>query len=314
MKSLQEEPNLAVEIAGIKFKNPIVTASGTFGFGKEYSVFVDLSKLGGIVFKSLTLQPCPGNPPPRIFETSSGLLNSIGLENPGVENFMKFYLPGLKEISTNIIASIAGGAVEEYAAVAGRLGESEVISALELNISCPNVRHGGMQFGVSPSASAEVVKSVKSVTDKPVIVKLSPNVTNIVEIARSVAAAGADALSMINTLTGMAIDIYRRRPVLGNIKGGLSGPAVKPVAVRAVWDVYREVGLPIIGMGGITCARDALEFIMAGARAVAAGTVNFINPEATIDILEGITFFLKENGIPDINSLVGAAHNQIQGF
>ena len=311
MESLKNGPNLAVEIAGIKFKNPIVTASGTFGFGKEYSVFVNLNQLGGITLKSLTLQPCPGNPPPRIFETPSGLLNSIGLENPGVEKFIKLYLPGLKEVSTNIIASIAGSSTEEYAAVAGKLDESEFVSALELNISCPNVKHGGMQFGVSPSASAEVVKSVKSITNKPVIVKLSPNVTSIVEIARSVAAAGADALSMINTLAGMAIDVYRRRPVLGNIKGGLSGPAIKPVAVGAVWDVYREVDLPIIGMGGITCARDALEFIMAGARAVAAGTVNFINPEATINILEGITLFLKENGIKDINDLVGAAHNPI---
>ena len=311
MESLKNEPNLAVEIAGIKFKNPVVTASGTFGFGKEYSVFVNLSQLGGIALKSLTLQPCPGNPPPRIFETPSGLLNSIGLENPGVENFINYYLPGFKEIETHVIASIAGGAAEEYAAVAGRLDESELVSALELNISCPNVRHGGMQFGVSPAASAEVVKSVKAVTDKPVIVKLSPNVTSIVEIARSVAAAGADALSMINTLAGMAIDIYRRRPVLGNIKGGLSGPAVKPVAIRAVWEVYREVELPIIGMGGITCARDALEFIMAGARAVAVGTANFINPEATIDILEGITQFLKENGIKDINDLVGAVHDLV---
>lgn len=306
---MSEKPNLSVELAGIKMKNPVMVASGTFSFGREYASFFDLNRLGAVVVKSVTLLPYDGNPPPRIVETPSGMLNAIGLQNPGVDNFLNAYLPYLRQFDTPVIVSIAGNTVEEYEKVAGRLSGAQGIAALEVNISCPNVKQGGMQFGASPYAAGEVTKAVKGATDMPVIVKLSPNVTSIAEIALAVAEAGAEALSVINTVLGMVIDIHRRRPVLGNVTGGLSGPAIRPVAVRAVWEIYRAVSLPVIGMGGVMSAKDALEFIMAGARAVAIGTANFLNPLTTIEVAEGIADFLKENGLKDISDLVGAAHS-----
>ncbi|MBE3585148.1 MAG: dihydroorotate dehydrogenase [Thermoanaerobacter sp.] len=302
------KPSLAVDVAGIRMKNPVTTASGTFGFGSEYAPFVDLNRLGAIVVKGTTLNPRPGNPPPRIVETPAGILNSIGLQNPGVEHFIEVALPYLRQFDLPVIVNIAGDTVEEYAALAARLDGVPGVAALEVNISCPNVKKGGLAFGADPGSAAAVVQEVKSATRLPVVVKLSPNVTSIVQVAEAVVKAGADALSMINTLLGMVIDIRRRRPVLANVMGGLSGPAIRPVAVRAVWQVYRALKVPIVGMGGIVTAGDALEFIMAGATAVAVGTANFINPRATLDIIEGIERFLEEEGIKDIRELIGAAH------
>ncbi|KJS17595.1 MAG: dihydroorotate dehydrogenase [Peptococcaceae bacterium BRH_c4b] len=300
--------NLAVNIGGIKMKNPVTTASGTFGFGSEYGRIIDLNRLGAIVVKGTTLLPREGNPTPRIAETPSGMLNAIGLQNPGVDSFIREALPFLRDYDLPVIVNIAGDTVEDYAKLAGILDRAGGVAGIEVNISCPNVKKGGLQFGSDPESAAEVIRNVRQATSLPVIVKLSPNVTSIVAVAEKVAGAGADALSMINTLLGMAIDIKSRRPVLGNIMGGLSGPAVRPVAVRAVWQVYQAVKLPIIGMGGITCAADALEFIMAGATAVAVGTANFVNPRATVEVLEGIERFMAENGIKDIAELVGIAH------
>jgi len=281
-------------------KNPVTTASGTFGFGREYSGYVDLNKLGAIVIKGTTLLPRPGNPAPRIAETPAGMLNAIGLENPGVEAVVEKYLPFL---------NIAGDTVEDYVRLAQGLDRQPGVAGLEVNISCPNVKKGGMLFGSDPDSAAEVIRGVRAATRMPVIAKLSPNVTSIAAIAQSVALAGADALSLINTLLGMTIDIRRRRPVLGNIMGGLSGPAVMPVALRAVWQVYKVVKIPILGMGGISSGEDALQFIMAGASAVAVGTANFANPGATMDVLKGIENYMAENNISDIKELVGAAHS-----
>lgn len=308
MKASLEKPGLAVEIAGLKLKNPVLTASGTFGFGTEYAPFFDPGRLGAIVLKSLTLLPRGGNPPPRLIETPAGILNSIGLQNPGIDRFLSEYLPSLRQLGTPLIVSIAGEEPGEYAALAARLAGVPGIAALEVNISCPNVKKGGLQFGADPLAAAEVTRAVKAGCGLPVIVKLTPNVTSIAEVAMAVAAAGADALSLINTLSGMAIDVARRRPALGNVTGGLSGPAVRPVAVRAVWEVYRAVKIPLIGMGGIVSAADALEFILAGARAVAVGTAHFLNPRAALEVLAGIERYLEDHGIKDINELVGAAH------
>ncbi|MCL6635587.1 MAG: dihydroorotate dehydrogenase, partial [Peptococcaceae bacterium] len=274
----------------------------------EYAPYIDLNRLGAIVVKGTTLKPRPGNPTPRLVETPAGILNSIGLQNPGVDHFIEEALPYLAGYDLPVIVNIAGDTVEDYASLAAKLDCVRGVTGLEVNISCPNVKKGGMQFGSDPAMAAEVTRAVKGSTDKPVIVKLSPNVTSMVAVAEKVAEAGADALSMINTLLGMAIDIKNRRPLLGNVLGGLSGPAVRPVAVRAVWQVYRAVRLPIIGMGGITCAEDALEFILAGATAVAVGTASFVNPRAALDVLEGIERYLLENGIGDVNALVGAAH------
>ena len=299
---------LAVNIGGIAMKNPVTTASGTFGFGSEYAPYIDLNRLGALVVKGITLQPRAGNPTPRLVETTAGVLNSIGLQNPGVERFVGELLPGLAGYDLPVIVNIAGDTVQDYGQLAARLDRAPGVAGLEVNISCPNVKKGGMQFGSDPDMAAEVTRVVKAGTGKPVIVKLSPNVTSIVAIAEQVARAGADALSMINTLLGLAIDVKTRRPVLGNVLGGLSGPAVKPVAVRAVWQVYREVKLPIIGMGGIITAEDAIEFILAGATAVALGTASFVNPRATMDALAGIKRYMIENGVQDINELVGAAH------
>lgn len=300
--------DLAVNLGGIAMANPVTVASGTFGYGREYADLVNLERLGAIVVKGTTLEPRPGNPPPRLVETPAGLLNAIGLMNPGVEAFVLHHLPYLRAVGVPVIVNIAGNTLEEYAALAARLDRVEGVAGLEVNISCPNVHKGGLQFGSDPEMAAQVTRAVKEHTRLPVIVKLSPNVTSIGELARRVAAAGADALSLINTLLGMAIDIHARRPVLGNVLGGLSGPAIKPVALRCVWQVYREVRLPILGMGGISCARDALEFIMAGASAVAIGTANFVNPRVSEEVLEGIREFMLAEGVKDIKELVGVAH------
>lgn len=301
--------NLAVNIGGVQMKNPVTTASGTFGYGSEYAPYLDLNRLGAIVVKGITLQPRAGNPTPRLAETPAGVLNSIGLQNPGVELFIEELLPRLAGYDLPVIVNIAGETVQDYGRLAARLDRVPGVAGIEVNISCPNVKQGGMLFGSDPDMAGEVTGIVKASTGKPVIVKLSPNVTSIVTVAEKVAAAGADALSMINTLLGMSIDVKTRRPVLGNIVGGLSGPAVRPVAVRTVWQVYREVKLPIIGMGGIMTAEDALEFILAGAAAVAVGTANFVNPRATMDVLEGIEKYMAEHGIQNISELVGAAQH-----
>ncbi len=305
--------NLAVNLGGLRMKNPVTTASGTFGFGPEYAPYVDLNKLGAITVKGITLAPRLGNATPRIAETPAGILNCIGLQNPGVDRFLADHLPYLQQFETPVIVNIAGESPAEYAELAARLTTvtrpttAGGVSALEVNISCPNVNQGGMVFGADCAMAAEVIRAVRENTRLPVIAKLSPNVTDIVEIARAVAAAGADALSLINTLLGMKIDIRARRPVLGNILGGLSGPAVRPVAVRMVWQVARAVDLPILGMGGIMTGEDALEFILAGATAVAVGTANFVDPRATMGILEEIIEYMDRFGVKNINDLVGAA-------
>ncbi len=299
--------NLAVDLGGLKMKNPVTTASGTFGFGPEYAPYIDLNKLGAIVVKGTTLEPRLGNPTPRIAETPAGMLNCIGLQNPGVDYFIEHSLPYLKEYDTPVIVNIAGNTLDDYAEVTRRLSAADGVAALEVNISCPNVKHGGMVFGTSCAMASEVIRVVRQSTRLPVIAKLSPNVTDIVGIARGVAEAGADALALINTLLGMKIDTHTRKPVLGNIMGGLSGPAVRPVAVRMVWQVAQAVKLPILGMGGIVTAEDAIEFILAGATAVAVGTANFVNPGATMDILAGIIQYMEKYGVKDINELVGAA-------
>ncbi|MFZ5596141.1 MAG: dihydroorotate dehydrogenase [Bacillota bacterium] len=301
--------NLSVNIGGIKMKNPVTTASGTFGFGLEYSPFVDLNRLGALVVKGTTLKPRRGNPVPRIAETPAGMLNSIGLENPGVDDVVNRHIPLLEKFDVPVIVNIAGDTAGEYGELARRLDGCAGVAGIEVNISCPNVKKGGMLFGSDPETAAEVIREVRYATTLPVIAKLSPNVTSITDVAESVVAAGADAVSLINTLLGMVIDVKGRKPILGNVMGGLSGPAVRPVAVRAVWQVYRAVRVPIIGMGGITCAEDALQFIMAGASAVSVGTANFINPGATMDVLEGIEAFMADNNIKDIRDLIGAANH-----
>lgn len=295
---------LNVKIAGIKMKTPVMTASGTFGFGPEYADFVDLNQVGAVVVKGTTLHPRPGNSGRRIAETPAGMLNSIGLENPGVDAFLTKTLAGLAQYDVPIIVNIAGNTVEEYGELAAMLTVPGV-SALEINISCPNVKAGGIAFGTDCASAAAVVARVKENTRLPVIPKLSPNVTDIVTMAQAVEAAGADAISLINTLLGMAIDIHTWRPVLGNVVGGLSGPAVKPVAVRMVWQVARAVKVPVIGMGGIMTAQDAIEFLLAGASAVAVGTANFVNPRASVEVAEGIREYLVERGLTHVSQLVG---------
>jgi len=298
-------PTMKVRIGDIELKNPIMTASGTFGYGEEYSPYVDLNRLGALIVKGLSLEPKEGNPPPRIIETTAGMLNAVGLENVGVKSFIKEKLPFLRQFDVPVIVNVFGETVEEYVKVAGTLSDVEGIAGLEINISCPNVVKGGIEFGANPDLAGEVTRSVKSVTHLPVIVKLTPNVTDITEIAKSVEEAGADAISLINTLKGMSVDIEKRVPHLENITGGLSGPGIKPVALRMVWEVTREVSIPVIGVGGIMNAQDALEFLIVGAKAVQIGTANFVNPRATIDILEGIEQYMRENGISDINDLIG---------
>jgi len=300
----QDESMLAVNIAGIKMKTPVMTASGTFGFGLEYSDFVDLNQVGAIVVKGTTLVPKVGNSGRRIAETPAGMMNCIGLENPGVDEFITNTMPKLAAYQVPVIVNISGNTVEDYGELAARLDQSG-IAGLEVNISCPNVKQGGIAFGTCPESAAEVVREVKKKTSLPVIVKLSPNVTDVVLMARAVEDAGADAISLINTLLGMAIDIKTWRPVLGNTVGGLSGPAVKPVAVRMVWQVAKAVKVPIIGMGGIMNAEDAIEFILAGASAVAVGTANFVNPYVSVDVAEGIRDYLTKRGLTQVSDLVG---------
>ncbi|QGG47966.1 dihydroorotate dehydrogenase [Heliorestis convoluta] len=300
--------DLAVNLGGLAMKNPVTTASGTFGFGVEFEPFVDLRRLGAIVVKGTTLEGREGNATPRMAETAAGMLNAIGLQNPGIEAFIKNHLPPLEPLGTPVIVNISGNTLEEYGDLTAIIDQCAGIAAIEVNISCPNVKQGGIQFGTSPCMAADVTKMVRKHTNKPVIVKLSPNVTDITEMARAVEDAGADAVALINTLLGMAIDVERRRPQLANTFGGLSGPAVKPVALRMVYQVYKAVSLPILGMGGIMSSRDALEFIMAGATAVAVGTANFTNPRATMDIVEGIESFCEREGLSSIQELIGAAH------
>ena len=303
------KPNLEVEIAGIKLKNPVMTASGTFGYGEEFSPFIDLDRLGAMVLKGITLKPKRGNPPPRIIETPSGMLNAIGLQNVGVEVLIKEKLPYLKKFNTPVIINISGDTIEEYIELARRLGEVSKemgVAGLEVNISCPNVKNGDMAWGTDAKATYKIVSSIRKVTTLPLIVKLTPNVTDIKIIAQAAKEAGADALSLINTLVGMAVDIDSRKPKLANISGGLSGPAVKPVALWLVWQVFQTVNIPVIGIGGIIKVEDALEFIIAGARAIEIGTANFINPNITIEIIEGIKKYLIKNNIKDVNELVGS--------
>lgn len=298
-------PIMEVNVGGLELKNPIMTASGTFGYGEEYSPYVDLNRLGALIVKGLSLEPKEGNPPPRIIETTAGMLNAVGLENVGIKAFIEEKLPFLRQFDVPVIVNVFGETIEEYTKVAEILSNVEGIAGLEINISCPNVKAGGIEFGADPDLAYEVTHSVKSVTHIPVIVKLTPNVTDITSIAKRVEEAGADAISLINTLKGMSVDIEKRVPHLENITGGLSGPGIKPVALRMVWEVTREVSIPVIGVGGIMNARDALEFIIVGAKAVQIGTANFVNPRATIDILEGIEQYMGENGISDINDLIG---------
>ncbi|OPY83217.1 MAG: Dihydroorotate dehydrogenase B (NAD(+)), catalytic subunit [Syntrophus sp. PtaU1.Bin005] len=305
MRPSSLQPSLSVDIGPLSLRNPVMTASGTFGYGEEYAPFVDLNRLGALIVKGLSLEPRAGNPPPRLAETPSGLLNAVGLQNIGVKAFVKEKLPFLKEYSTAIIANIFGETVDEYGKVAEILGMADGLSALEVNISCPNVKKGGIAFGSSPEMAAEVTKRVREATDLPMIMKLSPNVTDISHIAESVESAGADAVSLINTLAGMAVDVEHRKPVLYNVTGGLSGPAIKPVALRMVWQVVNRVNIPVIGLGGIMCPNDALEFLIVGARAVEVGTASFLNPHATMNILEGIETYLREHSISDIGDLIG---------
>ena len=303
---IEKRPHTAVDIGGIELKNPVMTASGTFGYGREFEQLVDLNRLGGIIVKGLSIEPTKGNPPPRLAETPCGMLNAIGLENVGFTAFVQEKLPFLKTIATPTFVNIYGKSVSEYAALAKKIDEVEGITGVEVNISCPNVKVGGVAFGAYPDSASEVVRAVRERTSKPLMVKLSPNVTDITEIASSVEAAGADSISLINTITGMAVDIETRRPKLANITGGLSGPAIKPIALRMVWQVAQTVNIPVIGIGGIMTAKDALEFLIAGAVAVQIGTVNFINPNAAIEIIDGIESYLLERKIDRLSDIIGS--------
>ena len=297
--------NLKVTIAGVELNNPVMTASGTFGSGAEYSEFVDLNRLGAVVTKGVANVPWPGNPTPRVAEVYGGMLNAIGLQNPGIEVFRKRDIPFLRQFDTKIVVNVCGRSREDYCEVVEKLGE-EPVDLLEINISCPNVKEGGIAFGQNPKSVEEITAAVKKVAKQPVIMKLSPNVTDITETAKAAEAGGADALSMINTLTGMKIDIHRQMFVLANKTGGLSGPAVKPVAVRMVYQAAKAVKIPIIGMGGIQNAEDALEFILAGATAVSVGTANFVDPETTVKVVQGIEEYMDRYHVEDIRSLIGA--------
>jgi len=304
-KKFKTNVNLAVDIGALKIKNPVMTASGTFGYGEEYADYVDLNRLGAIVVKGLSLKPRLGNPPPRIMETASGMLNAVGLQNIGVDVFIEEKLPFLQKNDVAVIANIYGESYLEYQKVARKLSSVKGVHALEVNVSCPNVKKGGLSFGADPKAAAEVTRRVKGETNLPVIVKLTPNVTDIAAIAQAVEKAGADAVSLINTLAGMSVDLKTRMSHLKNITGGLSGPAIKPVALRMVWQVVQRVSIPVIGIGGIMNAEDALEFLILGAKAVQIGTANFINPRATLNIIDGIQNYLIDNKIEDINEIIG---------
>lgn len=305
MGKLPAPVNLEVDIAGIKMKNPVMTASGTFGYAQEFEPYLDLNGLGAIVVKTITRRPRAGNPPHRIVETPAGMLNTIGLQNVGLEAFIAEKLPYLRRLGPPLIVNIAGESAEDFRDLAARLGQEEGIAGLELNISCPNVA-GGLDFSTDPKMAHEVVRAVRRATALPIIPKLSPNVTDIVPIARAAVEAGADALSLINTLVGMAIDIRTRRPKLGNVTGGLSGPAIRPIAVRMVWEVCRAVDVPVIGMGGIMTGEDGVEFFLAGATAVAVGTANFLRPDAPIRVLRGIADYMAANAIRDVRDLIGS--------
>ncbi len=296
-----------VSIAGVELKNPVMTASGTFGSGEEYSEFVDLNRLGAVVTKGVANVPWPGNPTPRVAEVYGGMLNAIGLQNPGIDVFVKRDLPFLKKYDTKVVVNVCGRTTEDYIDVVERLGD-EPVDLLEINISCPNVKEGGIAFGQDPKAVEAITREVKRHARQPIIMKLSPNVTDITVMAKAAEAGGADALSLINTLTGMKIDIHKRTFALANRTGGLSGPAIKPVAVRMVYQTANAVRLPVIGMGGITTADDAIEFLLAGATAVSVGTANFFNPYATVEIAEGIGNYMERYGFHDVNELIGAVH------
>jgi dihydroorotate dehydrogenase (NAD+) catalytic subunit len=298
--------DLTIEYAGIRFRNPVLLASGTCNYGQELLPLTDLSRLGGLVSKTITPEPRAGNRPPRVVETPAGMLNAIGLQNPGLEDFIRDKWPFLAGLDTRIVVNIAADTASGFGKMAGRLEEVEGIAALELNISCPNLKEGGMLFGSDPDAAAEVVAAVRQATRRPVIAKLTPNVTDIAEIARAVEGAGADGISLINTLVGMAIDVDRRCPVLGNITGGLSGPAIKPVALAMVWKVHQAVKIPLMGIGGIATVRDALEFIIAGASVVQVGTASFVDPNAGVEIAAGISAYCRAHRIDAVRSLVGS--------
>lgn len=302
-----KEPDMNVAIGSLQLTNPVMTASGTFGYGEEFGSLVDLNRLGAIIVKGISLLSRQGNPPPRIAETACGMLNAIGLENVGLERFLSEKLSYFDAISTPLIVNILGDTVEEYRELAARLNDVEKVAAIEVNISCPNVKQGGVAFGTDPDMAHAVAKAVSSNFNRPVIVKLSPNVTDITVIARAVEQAGADAVSLVNTVLGMAIDIESCRPKLANIFGGLSGPAIKPIALRMVWQVAESVSVPVIGIGGITSAEDAIEFLLAGAKAVQIGTANFINPRATEEIITGIGAYLDRHRIDSVGELIGKA-------
>jgi len=300
--------DLSVSLPGLHLKNPIMPASGCFGFGREYSQFYDLSELGAIIMKAATGEERLGNPTPRVAETASGMLNAIGLQNPGVKKIVETEVPFLSQFNTPIIANVAGSTVEEYELVTSELNKTDQIAAIELNISCPNVREGGIQFGIDPDMAAMVTEKVKKISNVPVYVKLSPNVTNIVEMATAIESAGADGLSMINTLTGMQINLASKRPLIANKTGGLSGAAIKPIAIRMIYEVSQRVSIPIIGMGGIENAEDVLEFLLAGASAVAVGTANFQNPFICPEIIADLPHVLEKYGYESIKEVIGGAH------
>lgn len=296
---------MTVEIAGLKMKNPMLTASGTFGFGEEFADFINLDELGGFIVKGTTLEPREGNPYPRMVETPSGMLNAVGLQNKGVDYFIENIYPRLKDLDTNVLVNVSGAKLEDYIAVAEKLNVLDRIPAIEVNISCPNVKQGGMAFGTTTSGAEAVTAALRKVWKRTLIVKLSPNVTSIVDIAKAVEGAGADSVSLINTLMGMAIDVERRKPCLSTITGGLSGAAVKPVAVRMVWQVAKAVDIPVIGLGGISSGTDAIEFMLAGARAVQIGTANFIDPQVTVKAIHQMEDWCIRHGVKDINEIVG---------
>lgn len=306
LPSAHSYPNLSVNIAGIELKNPVMTASGTFGYGEEFAPYLDLNRLGAVVVKGISLKPRQGNPPPRIVETAAGMLNSIGLQNVGIKAFIEEKLPFLKKFDTKVIVNFFGDSIDEYAEAAKALNNEEGIAGLEMNISCPNKQEGWLEFGTNPDLTFRVVKAVKKSTKLPLIVKLSPNVTDITVIAKAAADAGADALSLINTLSGMAVDAAARKPKLANIIGGLSGPAIKPVALKMIWQTARAVKIPLVGIGGIMTAEDAIEFMIAGASAVQVGTANFVDPQASLKILDGIEDYFKKNKIKSMKELVGS--------
>ena len=297
--------NLNIDINGLSLKNPVLTASGTFGYGTEFQDFIDLERLGGFIVKGTTLKHREGNPYPRMAETPSGMLNAVGLQNKGVDYFIEHIYPTIKDVNTNILVNVSGSTIADYVATAEKINALDRIPAIELNISCPNVKEGGMAFGTSCISASEVVKEVRKVYKKHLMVKLSPNVTSIQEIALAVEGAGADSVSLINTLMGMAVNVKTRKPVLSTITGGLSGPCVKPVALRMVWQVAKAVKIPVVGLGGISCANDAIEFLLAGASAIQIGTANFIDPTVTIKVIDGINEYLDQNGFTSVKEIIG---------